>query len=293
LADGDENRWLATMERALTQEDYADDHAEEDDEIADHFMAQGKYDRALPYADDGVSSNEEWALDCAARCHTAMGQFDAAETLMKQAADRHGRPFLWYAWCRATDHGDLSAARQAMQQSIGSKAEDSTYTAAFLIAEGKSDQAAAQLDQEFESTSDPSRAVWAAILYDGADNTARRNELLRLTQARSKTFADQHQNAEYLDFAHLLQSAILQRNGVLEPQSVNQELNWVPAARRAPLNYLAAEYLIHHNRTDDGVDLLKQAARDAGENSATGRLAFIELHDRGINPYTLMQTPGQ
>jgi tetratricopeptide (TPR) repeat protein len=293
LADGDENRWLATMERALTQEDYAQDHAEEDDEIADHFMSQGKFDRALPYADDGVNSGEEWALDCAARCHTAMGQFDAAEMLMKQAADRRGRPFLWYAWCRATDHGDIATARLAMQQSIGSKAEDPTYTAAFLVAEGKPDQAATMLDQDFESTSDPSRAVWAAILDDGLDNTARRNELLRLTQARSKAFADQHQNSEYLDFAQLLQSAILQRNGVFDPQAVNQDLSWVTPARRAPLNYLSAEYLIHHGKADEGVELLKQAARDADENSATGRLAFIELHDRGINPYTLVQEPGQ
>jgi hypothetical protein len=90
LADGDEARWLSTLEAAVKRPDAGLDHAQARVAIARHFMAKGDYRRALPYADAAEETQAFWAMKCDADCHRALGDTATADRIMQAAREHYG-----------------------------------------------------------------------------------------------------------------------------------------------------------------------------------------------------------
>ncbi len=90
LADGDEDRWLATLEGVVKRPDLGLDHAQAQVDIARHFMSKGDYQRALPYADEAEQTQAFWAMKCDAECHRALGDTATADRIMADAREHYG-----------------------------------------------------------------------------------------------------------------------------------------------------------------------------------------------------------
>lgn len=69
---GDEKKWLATLEEFLKQPEYDLSQARMREEIARYFMRHRQFDKALPYAEAAAETYSAWGLLCAGECHEAM-----------------------------------------------------------------------------------------------------------------------------------------------------------------------------------------------------------------------------
>ena len=112
-ARGRFDRWQATLDDYLEQEDIGLDHARVRVEIANALMARGDYKAARPYAEAAGETWAQWAMRCAADCTEALGDWDRSEMWIRRIAERYESPLEWYCWCHRTGRGDLAAARRA------------------------------------------------------------------------------------------------------------------------------------------------------------------------------------
>jgi tetratricopeptide (TPR) repeat protein len=105
------DKWQATLERVLEQEDTALNHAKVRAEIANEYMRRKDFKKALPFAERAAQSGAEWALLTAARAYEGLGQWDKAEQMVSAASGRYGSSrFEWLTWCVKNGRGDRKAA---------------------------------------------------------------------------------------------------------------------------------------------------------------------------------------
>ena len=91
-ARGHLDRWQATLDAYLKQEDIGLDHARVRVEIANALMARGDYKAALPYAEAAAETWAQWAMRCAADCTEALGDCDRSEMWILRIAERYEKP---------------------------------------------------------------------------------------------------------------------------------------------------------------------------------------------------------
>ena len=66
---GDVGKWRTTLERFLIQEDVALYHARIRCDIAEQYMKDREYEKALPYAEKAAGTWAEWAMESAAEAN--------------------------------------------------------------------------------------------------------------------------------------------------------------------------------------------------------------------------------
>jgi len=162
----------------MKQEDFALSHAEMDDIIANHYMAQHEYIKAEPYADEGAESWAGWAINCAMFCHAHLEDWNGAEMLGEKENDRYGPYPQWYLWCRASGQGNLAAARESARTYSTYAEADQGTVACFYAGEGETDNLIAVLKTQAAKDSDPFWTLWLATIYDGQGKTDNRDAAL-------------------------------------------------------------------------------------------------------------------
>ena len=148
LAAGDEAGWLKTLDEFLRQDETGLSHARVRVEISQHFMSQGKFDRAEPYARDAAGSGAGWAMLNAAECYEGLGRWDEAERWVRREAEGYDRPMAWYLWCVRTGHGDVRAAEAVAAEYVRRTAQAADPIAAtdrgmFYLVQGRAADALA------------------------------------------------------------------------------------------------------------------------------------------------------
>ncbi len=118
-AKGDLARWQSTLDDYLANvEDYRLDHARVRVEVANHFMKEGEWAKARPYAEAAAQSWAGWAMACAVRCDEGLEDWDRAELWIRRVSERYpnGSWPDWYIFCKRTGRGDAEAARDYCEQ---------------------------------------------------------------------------------------------------------------------------------------------------------------------------------
>src|SRR5439155_25428967 len=141
---GNEKQWQATWDDFLKQPDFGLEQARARVAVAEHFMLDGQFELALPYAQGAGQTGAEWALVCAADCLTGLKHLSEAERYMQAMARRY--PYSatgWYFWCQRTGQGNLSAARKEVLDVIANPRQgvEPASRAIFLTLEGDKKQA--------------------------------------------------------------------------------------------------------------------------------------------------------
>jgi tetratricopeptide (TPR) repeat protein len=135
---GDDDRWRATLEASLKEEDTGLYHAQARVDLARYYMKKKDFKRAEPYAMAAAESWAEWALLCAAECKEGLERWDEANKLYEAATDRYSHAgghsaYTWYFACRATGKMDRTAAEAAVRGYLGRFGEGTTSGDLFLV----------------------------------------------------------------------------------------------------------------------------------------------------------------
>lgn len=292
LAAGHEDKWLQTMKEQLKQPDYALDHASIETDIAEHYMEKGDYRTAQPYADAAAESYAYFALDCDARCHEGLKNWDHAVALWQACAARYNQPLPWYMLVRRSGHGNLAAAQLAAIESVGAPAEITDWKAfapliKFWLVSGDRVRAGMYLRQEFDLYLSP----WAGLNLMVLDLKARDVAAARADLEKSALHGDEfiapitsETQHEYVPVARLLLASMAGgSNGALDLRAVEKAIAPAAPAIQADLWYIVGEFLLWQGHTEDATTCLRRAA-DAPFDRPDVILALDELRQNGVLP---------
>lgn len=184
LNQGDEDKWLATLEKALEGSDPGLDHASVRVEIAEHFMKVGKFDKAEPYAAAAAETWAAWAMECAVKCYEGLHHWDKAELWVRRVSERYdGSQLEWFFWCKRHGKGDLRAAEDLARTHLAQIApratpEDQEILGIVSALTGDPRQAMASFQKAFEATENPYDGLHVALLAFGLKDTKVRDAAL-------------------------------------------------------------------------------------------------------------------
>jgi tetratricopeptide (TPR) repeat protein len=276
---GDLERWKATLEGFLTQEDAGLDHAQVRVELARYHMARGEWDRATPYAEAAAETYAEWALRCASECAEGAGDLAKSEQWITRAAERYpGSAVEWFYWCSRTGRGDIAAARRAAAayaRGLGERPNrgDIFGVAVFHLANG--DPAAAlELMDRPSSRGALIFSLYVAALADAGGKADLRDERLKPDAARPDAVGR---------YATLLRKVT---EGGAEPtvKELDAAVAALPESQRQAMLYPVGVMLYTHGRQKEGLAYLERLATAPGNESVYRTVAVAALRERGAEP---------
>ncbi|HTW93173.1 MAG TPA: hypothetical protein VMD30_00165, partial [Tepidisphaeraceae bacterium] len=197
-------------------------------------------------------------------------------------SDGYGPFIQWYLWCRASGHGDLEAARKSAQGYAAYPQADVGYLICYYAGEGDTADEIGAAKNAAVSQPDPFWELLLATIYDGAQRKADRDQAIRAAISLAGP-TDPEEN----ELARMLQDAVTNHQEQLDLNAFSRVFANLTPGRRAPGEYIAAEWLIHHGQGEKGIEFLKRVAVDQNDGSISGWLARFELHDKGIDSFGL------
>ncbi|TWT36419.1 hypothetical protein KOR34_13240 [Posidoniimonas corsicana] len=185
--EGDEDMWLATMNRIFQHEDYGLRHARAATAIAATLMHQGKHEEALPWAERGASSGASDTIAVHCDCLTVLGRHGEAEEQAIYNTQRYGMNYGhddWYDWCAENGRGDLEGAWALKQRRLARHRPPDDRDHAFantlhqLVTDRHAearDTLAARLAEKFS----PFDSIALAMLHDQLGEAEQRDAVLQ------------------------------------------------------------------------------------------------------------------
>ena len=185
-SQGKKEQFVLTLDEYLDHPDYGLEHAAVCTELARHFMGEKEWEKATTYAQSAADTYSAWGLLVAADCYEGQQRWKNSEKLRKAVAERYdryaGSVLPWYFFCRRTGHGDLEAARQAVNGAVESWApaeRRSLDMATFYLLEKKPRQALSVFTRAPAPAGHPLlRGMHLALLHDELKDAKARDEAL-------------------------------------------------------------------------------------------------------------------
>jgi hypothetical protein len=285
LAQNDEPDWLYTLRDCLHQDIPMQDRADIDVQIARHYMDQGRYQAALPYAASAASDyGGDDAIHTFIQCEDALGYWDGAADWLSKS----GYPFLWYCYCRTIGHGNLQAAAAADKEYLSSESEPDMY--ALMFDRGTGDAAKELQDLKHFCTEYPAITLgemWLFTVYDAAGDSANRDAILKTIIHNEPNavpnLGTSEPAADRIALAKLFQSALAKNPVELDMTAYNAIAQAETPRVAGRLNYFAGEFLLHHGHESEGLALLRDTMNHVEPMTVTWMLAGIELRKHGID----------
>ena len=308
---GDEDKWLATMEELLQRPDGAVEglnsfHVRES--IALHFMERKQWEKAEPYAEENAKTGGGEALLLAGGCQEGMQNWDAAEERVRNAATTFTQQKVaWYCFCRRTGHGDLDAARQMAREFVenfdpnnadwSAKSGYDAYANLFYILEQQFDKAL-QIDEErFAKDNNPYLGLRTALLADRLKDGKKRDAALQQIKEKGATHIRQATGKPRMELVALadLMAQDLARGGKgdIDLKAADKIcLAAIDDAERENCFCFLASYLDLHGKKNEAIRYWKRCVNFTRPIFDLNRtLAGAELIARGIKPETVIEKP--
>ncbi|HEX4125317.1 MAG TPA: hypothetical protein VHY37_11370, partial [Tepidisphaeraceae bacterium] len=293
-AQGRENLWLATLEDYLNKTpDASFDHAKVQKEIAEHFMDEGKYKEAIPFADATAQTQSLRGLLCAAKAHTGIGDFAGAEHLYREEMDSYSdSPFMWYTWCVQTGYGRLADARKALGAYFAAQGpylpSEVLLQKAFVdFADGKTASAISGMKERNWQSPGPLSTLHILAFADDADDTAIRNEEL----LRRWSYLAPEQDLIKL-VAQLSRGYRSGSDGRIDLRAIDALAAATPdKSDRVTINYLTANYLNKRGHKDLAAYYIKRCYTGFSGYCADRLLVDKLARELGLDPLRLSSEP--
>jgi len=183
-AKGDMVLWKDTLEKSLSLTSMGLESSQVRNMLARYHMARKEWKEAVPYADAAAESYAGWAMETAARCHEMLGEWEAADRLMRQTAERYdGDAFDWMLWCCRTGHGDLDAAIELSRKHFESLGTSPTTNqlediGIFYLLTKEPEKALAVFQKAYSRSRFVYDAMQLALITDGLGDAPRRDSYL-------------------------------------------------------------------------------------------------------------------
>ncbi|HEY5316028.1 MAG TPA: tetratricopeptide repeat protein [Pirellulales bacterium] len=289
-ARGDRAKWQATLDEFLTKPDYRLSHAQVRVKVAKYFMDEEQWDKALPYAVEAAESWAEWAMKAACRCYEEMQNYDESEKWLLRIVERYrGNEYKWYNWCIRTGHGDLKAARAAVEARIardGTRADEETpmSVGAFYVAEHRTSQAYELFARQQRKTKDPLAGFFAALLADELKKPAERDAALDVIATEGGKYkSDGRQRTALITLAGVWSETLRagEQKITLDNLKRVQQLSENAGFDRTNFGYFAGRMLQSLGLAEEGNKYLLLSARST-KDIRTRTLARAQLRVQGV-----------
>ena len=285
--------WLRTLEDFLKHEDTGLAGDKVRVEIADYYMAQKQWEKALPYAEKAAQSYAGWAMLCASQCNEGLLHWEKAEQWIRNISERYDDNRLyWYIWCKRTGHGNLDAARQffaeSLQKSSGQqKIADVESAGIYYILENQPEKALPLFQQAFSKTSGSYYGLHVAVLAELLNEKETRDDALKLITEKSGRSRQDMPLQVFMPVVSLLRQ-ISEKNAP-DPMYVmaivkafDEVINLAPAGTNTDLAYFVGCFLEHQGYKDEGVEYIKRGATSSDLYRYNTALAGNFLRSHGI-----------
>jgi tetratricopeptide (TPR) repeat protein len=309
---GNEEKWLTTLEAYLQQPDYGLSHGRVRQRIAIHFMEHGQWEKAMPYATGAAETYSCWGLGCAGACHEGLHHWAEAEKYFQAIAERYdSQQLVWYLFCKRTGRGDLSAARDFAHTYVA-KRHDKTYydvtkeIGRFYLLEGDLSKSLTCFQVSFAGTKRGTVGLSAALVADELKDVKARDEALLQVRSPAGNNSKNHKKGpagkRSFDVMVALaewMAADLAAGGKarIEPAQLDKWWAETSLVDRQAACYLLGKYMDLHGRTDEAIKLWRQSV---GYRAVEGELpltyslytlAAAELSRHGIKPEDCKSPP--
>jgi tetratricopeptide (TPR) repeat protein len=292
-----EAQWLATLQDFLKQPSYGLEQENVQVQIAQYYMVNGAYDKALPYADAAAQTGAAGGLSCAAAAHAGLGKWDEAEQLILEEMNHYSEsPYRWYAWCVRLGHGNREAAAKAVHEYFAAKQdslsdEDMIQFACLDILEHKDADAIAMFQKRADKFPGPLSQLHIAVIADSLRDAETRDNALQAIPDKPKAAAP------LLHVAAALRDAV--KNGPdAEPdtKAINTAMKNATPADRITICYVVGRW--HQTRGDkEGAIASFQRCFSGFRGHSLDRdLAEEALRQLGVDPLEIersMAGPGR
>jgi tetratricopeptide (TPR) repeat protein len=283
LEQKDEKQWQAAWDKFLTGETFGLAHARARVTVAEHFMMQGRFEEALPYAEAATATNSSWSLTCAGDCLSALKRYEEAEKYWEENAQRYAPDgyIMKYCWRQRVNWGKLGVSRDniiAYMNRTGVRMSPA-YELPFWVLVGEKEKAMKQCRQVLVQVPSPQIAWMAAILADELKDS--RNRDISLQMVVDTGNKPEHNRNDLVDLAVLCQSAL---NDPSKLDALPKKVDALLASIKDPRHncetaYLAGKFLDLRGKKVEGEALLRRAA-ESPFTQAESALAVKELRDR-------------
>ena len=300
---GKKDQWVAALDEFLNYPDYDLSHARVCRLVAQYYMQQKKWEKAMTYAGAAADTYSGWGMNVAADCFEGMQKWEESEKLRKNISHRYATVRMnWYYYCRRTGHGQLKPARELVAKLVESEDFQNRFpkdAALFYMLDKQPDKATKVLSQYFQKTHSLEYGIQLALLQDELGYAKVRDETLAaLITFKRKPGGIYNQEAidglvglakmidadlkaggkGELDLAAADRTWELMTKSHDDPPSVHDNLPTV-------YYYLLGRYLSLHGKADEAVKYWKKCLADTEVFNVWSRsLAGAALCDRGIKP---------
>ncbi len=286
---GDDEKWLATLERVFEHPDYGLDHSFTESTIAATLMSRGLYEEALPWAERAAGSGSAQSMQLHCECLTALGQFEKAEEIVKYLTERYPQvgATYWYQWCAETGQGKIGDAwadnRKRLRQRGAIDAEALEQAVVFhQIVTDDHASARRMLEKRLASKFNQLDAINLALLCDADGDAQGRDKWL---QAIAEAPQLRGPGSLYGRIAALLQQAILeppltqQRIDAFREEMKQQRLD----GYRNTSDRMIGVFLANQGQDELAIECLKYPTRTWG-STVDRIIAWRRLRDLGVEP---------
>jgi tetratricopeptide (TPR) repeat protein len=283
---GDRQQWQATLDAFLAKPDYALDHASIRVRVANHFMDERQWDQALPYAKAAAETHAAWAMDCLVRCYESMHNYDEGEKWLLERINHYGSgEFMWYSWCRRTGHGDLAAARAAVETRLTREGESASGVSAgmFLLCEDRLEEAYQAFARQQLANKDPAAGLLAATVAAELEETDDRDAALELVISEGGKYQLNGQRRNSLIALAQMWLRTLQSEKPAIDAGKLKKLHDKADFDQLYIDYFASRILDNEDRADEAETFLRLCASLPRDHIAC-TLARTRLREQGLDP---------
>jgi len=232
-------------------------------EIAQHYMDQKRWAEAKEYAEAAAQTWAGWAMNCAARCHEGLENWDQAELWTQRQTERYPNVCWpnWYLFCKRTGHGDLRSAQKWTEDYLAASEKrpdmaNQDMAACFYWMNGAPKKALDLLGKSFAANASPATGVHLALIADELGEKARRDAVLeelctKLRDKAPKTISlCQMMRDELADASH----------HPFDLGAVDHAIESFPEDGRGNAEFLVGRYLLNRGKADLARKYLKRCA---------------------------------
>ena len=288
---GDIDRWRDTMLEMLQHKDYGLQHARVRVEVANQYMKEGNYKKALPLAEKAAESWAFFAMECASRANEGAGKWKRAELWSRRITERYNdHPFAWFFWCARTGKGKAKSAEAIAEDRanrvLGGRAssseEDSTIS--FLVLQKEFKEAKSLLRSSFGRTLNPFTGLFLAGLADIDGDASTRDNALKQVVEQGEEYSRRARvpvRSELIKLAGLMQKALAGAD--LDLALINNIAETGEPGEAANMYYFTHLFLQARGEKDLAVEYLKKAAEHPFRVKLVQMIACKQLRQRKID----------
>jgi tetratricopeptide (TPR) repeat protein len=255
---GQPDRWLATLEEYLNQRTFDSGHYRVQDDIAEHFMRQKRWNKALRYAEGAAQSKSSWGLVCAAECNEALQNWEEAEKNWRMTSEHFVGSFMqWYGFCRRTGKGNLSQS-QALARDFVDKLNSGVYIpnacgldwwdmVLFHLLEAQPAKALVEIEKIVARQANADDVLWMALIADQAEDAAKRDAALGRVSQLSRSDSRGAAALAEASAKDLAEGA----KGQLDLDALEKVEVSLTAPERFSFDYCLAQYLYLRGRSEE------------------------------------------